>query len=263
MTTASERFRLSRAVQLILPREHGSWSLALEPLALGMLAAPSKPGVALAAAALSGFFLRRPLRLLLSGKPDPRRSLALICVAGLGMLALSNLLLAAGLGGISRLWPLVPAILAGMTFVWFDSRNEAREGVAEVAGATAFGLLPAVFGALAGWGSAASIALSMVMLVRAIPTVILVRIYLRLNKGRVSPIAPALIATGAGLLLAAGLVSSGIAPWPVIIFSLAMTAGSIWLLGWCPRLGAKTVGMVETAFGAAMVLTLAFLWNQF
>jgi hypothetical protein len=263
MNTVPEPFRLSRAIKLIMPREHGSWSLALEPLALGMLAAPSKPGVALAAAALSGFFLRRPLRLVLGGKPDPRRSLAFVCVAGLGVLALVNLLLAAKLGGISRLWSLIPAGLAGMTFVWLDSRNEAREGVAEVAGASAFGLLPATFGVLAGWGTMASIALAIVMLVRAVPTVILVRTYLRLNKGRVSTTVPALVAAGAGLFLAACLVGSGIAPWPVIIFALAMTAGTIWLLGWCPRLAAKTVGMAESAFGVTMVLTLAFLWNQF
>ena len=105
MSTAPEPFRLSQAIKLILPREHGSWSLALEPLALGMLAAPSKPGVTLVAAALSGFFLRRPLRLVLSGKPDPRRSLAFAWVAGLGVLALVNLLLAAERGGLARLWP--------------------------------------------------------------------------------------------------------------------------------------------------------------
>jgi hypothetical protein len=263
MSTASESSRVSGAIKLILPREHGSWSLALEPLALGMLAAPSKPGIALAAAALSGFFLRRPLRLVLKGKPDPRRSLAFACIAGLGMLALVNLLLIAQSGVSWRLWPLIPAGLAGLMFIWFDSRNEAREGVAEVAGATAFGLLPATFGALAGWSTLASIALAMVMLVRAIPTVMLVRTYLRLNKGRVSTTIPALLAAGAGLFLAACLVSSGIAPWPVILFALAMTAGTIWLLGWCPRLSAKTVGIAETTFGAAMVLTLAFLWNHF
>jgi hypothetical protein len=101
------------------------------------------------------------------------------------------------------------------------------------------------------------------MLARAIPTVIFVRTYLRLNKGRASTAVPSLVAAGAGLFLAACLVSSGIAPWPVIIFALMMTAGTIWLLGWCPRLVAKSVGMAEAAFGAVMVLTLASLWNQF
>src|SRR3974377_1668220 len=63
MKMVSEPSRLSQAVKLILPREHGSWSLALEPVAFGMLAAPSTPGLALAAAAISGLFLRRPLKL--------------------------------------------------------------------------------------------------------------------------------------------------------------------------------------------------------
>ena len=47
---------------VFLPREHGSWSLALEPLALGLLVVPSAAGAALAAAALAGFFARRPLK---------------------------------------------------------------------------------------------------------------------------------------------------------------------------------------------------------
>ena len=35
------------------PKEHGSWSLALEPVALGLLVAPSPAGLALATAALA------------------------------------------------------------------------------------------------------------------------------------------------------------------------------------------------------------------
>jgi hypothetical protein len=263
MKAVSEPSRLSQAVKLVLPREHGSWSLALEPVALGLLAAPSKPGLAVAAAAISGFFLRRPLKLMLNGKPDARRSLAFAGVAGLGLFALGNLLLLAKVGGISRLWPLIPAGGAGMIFVWFDLRNEAREGVSELAGATAFGLLPAAFGALAGWSTMASMALAMVMLIRSIPTVMLVRTYLRLIKGRAATAIPALAAAGTALLLAVWLVGSGFAPWPVAIFALAMISGSIWLLGWRPRLSAKTVGIAETTFGAAMVLTLAVLWNHF
>lgn len=53
---------------VFLPKEHGSWSLALEPLALGLLVAPSLAGGALAGAVLAGFFARRPLKAALARK---------------------------------------------------------------------------------------------------------------------------------------------------------------------------------------------------
>jgi hypothetical protein len=65
VATVSESFSVREIIKLILPKEHGSWSLALEPLALGLLAAPSLAGGPLAIAAIAGFFLRRPLKILL------------------------------------------------------------------------------------------------------------------------------------------------------------------------------------------------------
>ncbi|MGA9449849.1 MAG: YwiC-like family protein [Verrucomicrobiia bacterium] len=263
MICESKKSRVRQAVRLILPKEHGSWSLALEPLALGLLVAPSAAGGALAVAALSGFFLRRPLKQVFNGKSDSRRPLALGCVAGLSALAFAGLSLAVKFDGVMRLWPLLPAALAGMAFLWFDLRNETREGAVEVAGAIAFGILPAAFGALAGWGAMASIALAAVMLARSVPTVLFVRTYLRFNKGRTATGAPALIAAGAGLFLTAWLVFTRLAPWPAAVFALAMTARTTWLVGWRPRLAAKTLGIAEATFGTVMILALAIAWKNF
>ncbi|MGD0743587.1 MAG: YwiC-like family protein [Verrucomicrobiota bacterium] len=263
MTCEPENSRARQAARLILPKEHGSWSLALEPLALGLLAAPSTAGGWLTVAALAGFFLRRPFKLAWGRKPDPRRRLAFECAAGLVTLAFAGLSLAAMSGGVAQLWPLIPAALAGLAFVWFDLRNEAREGAGELAGAIAFGILPAAFGSVAGWNAVQSVALAAVMLARAVPTVLFVRTYLRFHKGRAATAMPALIAAGAGLFLTAWLVLSRVAPWPAALFALAMTARTIWLLGWRPRLAAKALGIAEATFGAAMVLALALTWKIF
>ena len=40
MTSSLETPRWREAIRLVLPKEHGSWSLALEPLVLGFIAAP-------------------------------------------------------------------------------------------------------------------------------------------------------------------------------------------------------------------------------
>src|ERR1035437_485230 len=113
MTLTVEKFSWRAAAQLTLPKEHGSWSLALEPVAFGLLVAPSAPGAALALAAVSGFFLRRPMKLALAGKHDERQPLALVCVMILAVIGMSGLMLAARLGVTGGLRPLVPAVLAG------------------------------------------------------------------------------------------------------------------------------------------------------
>src|ERR1017187_2204793 len=92
MTLTVEKSSWRAAIQLTLPKEHGSWSLALEPVAFGLLVAPSASGAGLALAAVSGFFLRRPMKLLLSRKNDPRQLLAAVCLGILLFLALTGLL---------------------------------------------------------------------------------------------------------------------------------------------------------------------------
>ncbi|MBA3850149.1 MAG: hypothetical protein C0502_09165, partial [Opitutus sp.] len=135
---------------LVLPREHGSWSLAFEPVALGLLVAFSSAGAWLALAAAAGFFVRRPLKLAATlPSADPRRAAAVRWTLLFAALALAALALAAadpgafgankqqglppsslgngaGLGAIAQhggwgaLWPLLLALPGGAAFLWFD-----------------------------------------------------------------------------------------------------------------------------------------------
>lgn len=257
-----EKFSWRGAAQLTLPKEHGSWSLALEPVAFGLLVAPSAAGAALALAAVSGFFLRRPMKLLLSRKSDPRQSLAAVGLAILALTGLTSLLLAVRFGAPGGWWPLLPAALAGAVFAWCDNRNEAREGAAEIAGVVSFSLLPAAFGALAGWSLPASLALAAIMLVRSVPTVLTVRTSIRIRKGRPCVIAPALLTAGAGVLLIAWLVALRLAPWLALFFALLLAARTAWLLLWRPQLTARTVGIIEAVLGGLLVLVLAATWKS-
>src|SRR6187402_3047968 len=85
---------------VFLPREHGSWFLVLEPLALGLLIAPSWAGGALAAATLSGFFARRPLKPAFSPVFSLRRQVARVTLVMWSVLAAVGLLEAVVLGGV-------------------------------------------------------------------------------------------------------------------------------------------------------------------
>lgn len=265
-TIASEikKLRPRKLFKLLLPKEHGSWSLAMEPLAFGLLAAPSAAGGALTVAALAGFFLRRPLKSLFRESSAAHRTWMIFCAVALTLIALAGLLIAAKFSGAAKLWPLIPAALAGIAFVWFDSRNEARAEAAELSGAIAFGILPAAFGALAGWNAVESSALALVMLSRSVPTVIYMRTYMRLRKGRDAARAPALVAVSAAFILLAWLAVTKVAPWPAAVFAILMTGRTFWMLGYSrPKFPPKVVGFTELILGFTMVLTLAIAWKFF
>ena len=247
---------------MVLPKEHGSWSLAFEPVALGLLAAPSKAGIPLAMSACAVFFLRRPLKLLLQTKPDPRRPLAAFCVGILMLLATAGLAFAARFGGAAQLWPLIPAACAGAFFVWFDAQNEGREGAAEITGATSFALLPAVFASLAGWRWESSLALAAVMLARSLPTVLLVRALLRRAKDQAFATAPVLLAAVFSTGILFWLAGLSLMPLLAVATSVLLLARAIWYLSPNhPRLSAQQLGFVESILGAAAVVTAAIGWH--
>ena len=263
MTLTVDKYSRRAAIQLVLPKEHGSWSLALEPVAFGLLVAPSAAGGTLAVAALAGFFLRRPLRLALRGHLDARQMEPLILsLLILFTLALGGLLLSAKLGGVEKLWPLLPAAVVGLVFLWADNRNEAREGVTEVAGAVTFGILPAVFGALAGWSVAASLAVAAMMLVRSVPTVLTVRTCLRLAKGKDFSATPSVVAVVAGIVLMAWLAAQHLAPWVAPVFAVVFAGRTMWLLLWRPQITIRKIGIIEAVLGLLMVLILSLTWKS-
>lgn len=235
--------------------------MALEPLALGLLVAPSRAGVPLALAAITGFFLRRPVKLLLQSKPDPRRALAVSCVAALSLIAMAALLLTAQWGGWDNLWPLIPAAIAGFIFVGFDSRGENREGLAELAGVTAFALLPAAFASLAGWRMESCLALAAVMLARSAPTVLVVRTFLRRRKGQTVSLTAARLSAVAATGGLCWLAWLSLVPWAVVVFSGVLAARAFWFgSARSLQLSARRLGWLELVLGVAAVIVAALAW---
>jgi hypothetical protein len=248
------------AMQLILPKEHGSWSLALEPLALGLIAAPSVAGGALSASVLAAFFARRPLKVLL-GSADARAQTAAWLIAILAAIALAGLLLAGREAGWTRLVPLLAALPPGAAFIWLESRGESRAAGAEVAGALAFAAVPSALASLAGWREAALIALGLAMACRSVPAILTIRAFLRRRKGQDVSIAPPSLANLVALGIILVLVRLQLAPIAAIgVAAALMVRAGLLLGGALDGLSATRVGIGESVLGGLVVLALGLSW---
>lgn len=249
------------ASTVFLPKEHGSWSLALEPLALGLLVAPSWAGGALAGAALAGFFARRPLKAAVDSAASPRRSAARGALALLTGLAFAGGAEVFVLAPPAALWPLLPAALLGAVFVWFDAQGESRAAAAEVAGSAAFAFVPAAFATLAGLPAGSALALAILALARSVPTVLVVRTCLRRAKGALAARSIPLQASVVALVAATVLVVRGTAPASAVLLLTILLLRSFWLLGpWTPAWPAKRLGMMEAVLGLLYVALIAATW---
>lgn len=248
--------------ELLRPKEHGSWSLAFEPVALFLLVAPSVAGATLALATAAGFFTRRPLKLAVTlPAADPRRAAARPWAGGLALASLTLLGITALRGGITALWPLLLAAPCGGLFLWFDLRQAMREAGAELAGSIAFALLPAAGATLAGWPPSTALALAGLSLARNVPTVLTLRACLRRGKGQPAGVLPPLAVGLGALALTAWLAWRSLVPIAAVALGAAFLVRTLWLLGaFRPDWPARRLGVMEAGFGALhlLVLTVAY-----
>jgi hypothetical protein len=254
--------RLSRR-DVVWPKEHGSWSLALEPLALGLLVAPSWPGVWLGLAVAAAFFARRPLKsAVLDPRPDRRLAAfgpLAVCIVG----AVGCFGAALATGGTVWLPWLLPSSVAGAIFLRFDLRSAGREEAAEIAGASAFAFMPAAIAALAGWPASAALSLAVVMGGRAVPTVMLVRASLRAAKTGVRRFAPAIVGADIALVVGLVLARAGLAPRTAagLLALLAVRAVALWRWSERGSVRARTLGIIEAVVGVGFVFATALAWR--
>jgi hypothetical protein len=248
-------------VDVVRPKEHGSWSLVLEPIVFGLIVAPTVAGLALCLSVLAAFFGRRPLRMVVLDRDSTRRRVAFRAVAVCGVAALVAFGVAVALGGAGWLPWLLPTALGGAAFLAFDLRQSGRDQIAELAGSCAFAFLSAAIAALAGFSFAAGLAVGLVMLARALPTVLVVRATVRARKTHekpsLMPLAVAIVAAAAAVFLA----RADLAPRIAIVATLVLALRAFVFLAFPrPALRASTIGMIEALLGAAYVLTLGLAW---
>jgi hypothetical protein len=247
---------------VVMPKEHGSWSLAFEPVALGLLIAPSGGGAMLAFAVAAAFFSRRPLTIATRDHRPARRASARNALMICAVVATLFLVAAFSIEGAAWTAWLIPSAIAGAVFLGFDLRRGGREEAAEVAGAAAFAFLPAAFVALSNDLSISALSVALMMLGRAVPTVLCVRTFLRGAKTGERGAGVALAASAAALAVGIMLARAGLAPRGAVVLLALLSLRAFALLVFPrPALRARTLGMIEAITGIVFVAALAALWR--
>jgi hypothetical protein len=250
-----------RLGSVALPAEHGGWGMLVEPLLLGLLAAPSLPGLGIGLAALFAFLARHPLKLVVADRLQRRRTprtVAALCFVLLyGALALASLALAAGAppGWWLPLAAAAPLVLAQLAH---DVRNKGRQLVPELLGGAALGSVAAALLLGAGRSAALAGAAWAIVALKASGAILYVRARLRRDRGFAFS-RTAVVATHlAGLAAALGLAALGLAPWLAAAgFGLLLARAIHGLSRFCRRARPQQVGFAELAYGFAFVLAVA------
>lgn len=261
MSVSALAFPSTRSTSVFLPKEHGSWSLALEPIVFGLLLAYSPAGGALAVAAVAAFFLRRPLKRLRTRCESASAGAVLL----FGLCAVGGLTVSVVLGGGPPLCWLIPALpLAGLFLHW-DRQNESRATHAELAACGVFAFLPAAMAAQAGLPERTALAFCILMLARSLPTVLIIRTYLRRRKGHEISASPTVIATAVTLIAVFAVAAADTIPW-LVVSLVALAALRLLLLvpAIAPNWPARRIGIVEACFGLLFLLVVSTVWaNRF
>jgi hypothetical protein len=240
---------------LALPTEHGGWGFLFEPIAVGLAVAPSWGGVLLALAFCFGFLTRQPLKLalqdLLRQKSYPRTRWCWILAFGYGLGGFAALLLAVLVSGWIAVVPIAMVVPLGLTQIIFDARNRSRVLLPELGGAVAMSSSAAAIAIAGGFRLLPAIAVSGILIARAIPAILHVRTLIQRKHGRSRSGWPS-IAAHAVALAAVSLYGE---PLITGIFAL-LFARAIWGLS-RPVPAAKTIGWTEIAWGVATVMMVA------
>lgn len=245
-----------------LPPEHGGWGFLLEPIALGLLVAPSWAGLAWGAAALGAFLMQHPLKLAYTDRRRGRRyartaaaERVLLVYTGL---ALAGFVAALALGGLRPLLPLAIAAPLGLVQVVDLLGNRGRELSRELAGVIALAAVAAAIALAGGESAPVAFGLWAVLAARAVPSVIYVRERLRLEKGKPAARGWVLASSGLALAAIALLARWGVVPaLAAVAIALLLARAALGVSPWRRPARPQRIGFLELGLGLLTVLLTA------
>lgn len=236
-----------------IPAEHGGWGFLLEPILLGLVLAPSMAGIGVCIAALAVFLLHQPIKIAVKdqmrGRIYARTQLARRFVVIYSVIALAGFLLALATATGNFWLPVLAVAPLALIQLFFEFRNEGRSAVAELFGALVLAAIaPAIILAVNGEMSVAFVAW-LLMVLRAVPSILYVRTRLRLARGKATDTPVPLIAHGVGVVISVILVLSNLAGAVVLVGTGGLLARAVHGLLIAKPVPAKIVGIQELVFG--------------
>jgi YwiC-like protein len=251
-----------RLKTVALPAEHGGWAFLLEPALLGLLVAPSAAGVWLSLAALAVFLLEHPLKMALKDRRKSKRFTRTIWAERMTLIyaaaAVLTLTLAV-LTAAAPFWlPLALAVPFALVKTRYDMLNRGREVIPEIAGAVALAAVAPAIVMASGWALIPALALWLIPALRAIASILYVRVRLRLERGKQVTRTTALAAHGLALLVAVAVAYARLLPWlAAVAMAVLLIRAAVGLSD--RRLGttARAVGFQEIGWGMLTVILVA------
>lgn len=246
-----------------LPAEHGGWALIVEPIALGLLVAPSFAGLFIGAGALAAFLARHPLKLAIGDRRKARilNRTSLADRFALLYVTLAIVFFAIAVTSLPREF-LLPFVIAGpLVFIQFlyDARGHSRDLVPEVAGALAVGSISTAIALAGGWSRPTALALWIIVACRHVPTILYLRVLLgrRRQKQRARVNGAVIVVQLLPLIAVYVLLSFKIAPVvAMLVFAILFGRAVIGLLNQAEPTP-KILGISEIVFGAFTVLMVS------
>ncbi len=248
---------------IALPREHGAWGFTIEPLLLGLLVVWSVPNALLALATFLTFLAHQPVKIFFSSYKAKRKS-ALLFIIGYGSAGvfafyfyLTRVSLQAGL-------PVYGAL--GMMFFYLilDLLHWNKRIYIEIIAPAAIGLMTMSMALSAGWGTAESLALWLLLLTRSIPTAFYVHARLQSIKRQPSGKKSALTVHILSVLLAAFLISEHLLPVLALFGVLNLLLRAVYGLFLQKAGTVRRLGIMEFVYGLQLVFfTVIGYWFHF
>lgn len=260
--TPASRKSSVRWTSVVLPAEHGSWGLTLEPIALGLLVAPSFPGAIFGLSIFLIFLCYQPARILWRerrrGTKSKRVHFARQFLLILGLSSLAGVLVVLATAGWQPFTPfLIVSPLIGV-YLFYDLEGQTRSWQGEISGAIVFSAAAAGIALADSWNYPQALALSGAVIARGVPSVLYIRSRIRLDKGKSTSNASAVAAHFTALFFIGLMVWVKYLPaLSLIPFLILLLRSIIGLSRFRRPIRIKTIGFIEIGLGVLTVVCIA------
>lgn len=252
--------RIPRSV--VLPAEHGAWSLWLEPVLLALIVAPSAAGILIAILSLASLLIRQPLKIMLvdlrKRKIYLRTRQAAVFASVYGASAAIAIFAVLWRGEPYALIPLIPTwFVAAVVVVHYDLAGNSRAVTSEVLAAAVMAAFGFSICLASDWEWKRAAALGVIILARSAPAVIYVRARLRQIRSGDNDYLSAIALHVIALFAVLALAWQGLTPILSAMAALLLLSRAIYFLRWGALVEPKIVGIQEVTIGLIYVALVA------